>query len=586
MIILILQVYGCCHPVPSDETREYGEVIEIEEDVWECGEVECDQPINLQNIDSIGVHTSPVSVAVLQSSIAHLTTQISPIGFSEEITVQTVTSTTAAPSALPEEDCISPHGEDCISPQGEDCFSPQEGSQIPDSDIPKESCDTLEISSNVVSEENSHGDLLAGSDSGDALPAANSSEVIEEGTLPMIGSTKTDALPTADSSEVTEVNIVPTVDSTEAVTLPTADPTKVDTLPTMGSTDVTVADALPTANSDLTEVDAFPTADSEVTEVDALPTADSGNPIAGEAVERYSEPPAEPVTVMFRGAVIEFRGSSFDTDTIIPAEDELSYHEPTRRHLLSLDSCDTVELTPMASASCQRITAQEFSLSEGILTETQTDAEELVSPLTMTAITESEVREKAELLHCNIATGQVSETSPPVVLYERDSERGQLSRTPSVNDVLSEDGSSVHETEVMELLVELVQVWALVTQRALKKYVSIKEKQLLQPKDVNTRHKLNSETMVEELPCVPYEKGAKLPGESFPRISTEPKTFWYNAAVKLIDTFNCGELWKEGEICEEYVEMHLVKSEQLYHRAVQLPDHPRLRFLSLVLFFY
>ena len=139
------------------------------------------------------------------------------------------------------------------------------------------------------------------------------------------------------------------------------------------------------------------------------------------------------------------------------------------------------------------------------------------------------------------------------------------------------DEDYLYHAEVIELLTKLVEAWSLVAHRATKKYVSIVEKRH-DPKEVRTQPKLESITEIHELPEVPYETGKRLHGVCGPKLSVEPRVRFDSCAQFQVDTFNCGELWQEGEICDDYVELHSAEKRQLYHRATELPKHQMVRY--------
>lgn len=147
----------------------------------------------------------------------------------------------------------------------------------------------------------------------------------------------------------------------------------------------------------------------------------------------------------------------------------------------------------------------------------------------------------------------------------------------SETDNMAADDSSMCYAECLELITKLVQAWALVSHRATKKYVSIVEKRQ-EPKDVKVRLKTVSETPLEVVDEVPLEQCERVSGQSWARSSVMERTIWRNCQSFQIDTFNCGELWKEGEILDDLVELYEAKTPQLYHRAIELPRHTRARY--------
>ncbi|XP_067937019.1 uncharacterized protein [Watersipora subatra] len=137
--------------------------------------------------------------------------------------------------------------------------------------------------------------------------------------------------------------------------------------------------------------------------------------------------------------------------------------------------------------------------------------------------------------------------------------------------------TQIHHCSCMELLADLQQVWQLKAQRAQKKYVSVIEKRV-EPRDVFVKQKTISRTEIKQFDEVPFEVSKTLSGMAYPTVNIAHKVRLETCQNFEKETFNCGELWKEGDICEDYTELHQVEKPQLYHRGTELPRHLRVRY--------
>ena len=136
---------------------------------------------------------------------------------------------------------------------------------------------------------------------------------------------------------------------------------------------------------------------------------------------------------------------------------------------------------------------------------------------------------------------------------------------------------NIVHAECIEMFTLLESGRLLTFEKAKKKYVSIIERKV-EPRDIRTQQKMKSVTAVEEISEVPFQQATRRLGMARPSVTVEQKVRLENCQVFQMDAFNCGELWKEGEICEDYVELFQAKRPQLYHRATELPRHARVRY--------
>lgn len=131
--------------------------------------------------------------------------------------------------------------------------------------------------------------------------------------------------------------------------------------------------------------------------------------------------------------------------------------------------------------------------------------------------------------------------------------------------------------QCLETETELTDVSSLEPKQAIRKYVSIKEKRL-QPSDIYVQKKCTSNTPIENLTEVSFEMGDIFLGIAYASVDIAKKVRFGDAQKFEVDVFNCGELWKEGEICDGYIALHQAERLDLYRRARELPQHPRTRY--------
>jgi len=114
--------------------------------------------------------------------------------------------------------------------------------------------------------------------------------------------------------------------------------------------------------------------------------------------------------------------------------------------------------------------------------------------------------------------------------------------------------------------------------RAVKRYVSITEKKSDRTQ-VAVQQKLLSWSSIDELAKVELVKiDWHMKVTAPPSVTTALKLRYDTCQRFSVDVFNCGELWKEGDICEEYTPLHQVSKPKIFSRATELPRQPRIRY--------